>query len=257
MNIMKHTAMLLCLIVVTACASSPWNQEQAESHLNIGSAYIGSGRYNEALKELLQAEKLSPRDPKIHYYIGTAYYMKGMSEKAVDEFKKAVSYDSSYSEAHNFLGMIYLEKGEWDKAIESLKQALSNIVYDTPDKALFNLGRAYHGKGDYRTALDKYLQAKNTKPNTIPPVTLEQHMGMASFAQGNMKEAVSHFKEALELVPSFTEMHYWLGQCYVKQSNTAGARTEFNYVIKTVPDTELANAARKGLDAIDALRYSH
>jgi len=253
---MKHVAVVLCLIMVTACASSPWNQEKAESHLNIGSAYIGSGRYNEALKELLQAEKLTPRDPKVHYYLGAAYYMKGMAEKAVEEFKKAVSYDSKYSEAYNFLGMIYIEQGQWDKAIESLKHALSNIVYDTPDKALFNMGRAYHGKGDYRTAFEKYLQAKNTKPNTIPPVTLEQHMGMAGFAQGNMDVAVSHFKAALELAPSFTEMHYWLGQCYAKQNNLVAAKAEFNYVIKTAPDTDLAGAARKGLDAIDSQRYS-
>jgi len=247
---------LLCLIgVIAACATSPWNQEQADSHMNIGRAYLGSERYNEALKEFFEAEKLAPRDPKVHYYMGVSYYMKGMSDKAVNEFNKAISYDANYSEAHNFLGTIYLEQGQWDKAVESLRQALSNIVYDTPDKALFNMGRAYHGKGDYQMAMNKYHEAKNRKPNTVPPVVIEQHMGMASFAQGNMVEAVSHFKKALEMSPSFLEIHYWLGQCYVKLNSLEGARAEFQHVIKTAPDSELGIDARKGLDSIDSLRY--
>jgi len=231
-NVKKFAVLIVFLLSIAACATTPWQQDQADSHLNIGQAYLGSERYNEALKEFLQAEEFAPRDPKVHYYIGASYYMKGMSDKAIDEFNKAISYDSNYSEAHNFLGTIYLEKGLWDKAIESLKQALSNIVYDTPDKALFNMGRAYHGKGDYGMALSKYNEARNTKPNTVPPVLIEQHMGMASFAQGKIEEAAKHFKKAIELVPSFTEIHYWLGRCYVKQNNMAGARAEFNHVIK-------------------------
>jgi type IV pilus assembly protein PilF len=254
-NILKQAVMLLCIVTVIACAASSWNQEQAESHLNIGEAYLGSQRYNEALKELFQAEKLTPRDPKVHYNMGAAYYMKGMSDKAIDEFNKAISFDSKYSEAYNFLGTIYLEKGQWDKAIQSLQHALSNTLYDTPDKALFNMGRAYHSKGDYQTALKRYQEAKNTKPNTIDPVIIEQHMGMAAFAKGSMEEAISHFRQTLELMPSFLEMHYWLGQSYLKQNKLAEARAEFNHVIKEAPNSELAASAKKDIDAIDSLRY--
>jgi tetratricopeptide (TPR) repeat protein len=251
-NLKRFAVLIALLLSIAACATTPWNQEQADSHLNIGRAYLGSERYNEALKEFLQAEKFAPRDPKVHYYMGASYYMKGMSDKATDEFIKALSYDSNYSEAHNFLGTVYLEKGLWDKAIESLKHALSDTLYDTPDKALFNMGRAYHGKGDYRMALNKYHEAKNTRPNTVPSVVIEQHMGMAGFAQGNMEEAVSHFKKALEIVPSFTEIHYWLGRCYVKLNNLEGARTEFRHIIKAVPESELAAEARKALNSIGA-----
>jgi tetratricopeptide (TPR) repeat protein len=251
---MRHIAVMLCLIIVTACASSPWKQQQAESHLNIGSAYLGAARYNEALKELLQAEKLTPSDPKVHYYMGASYYMKGLRDKAVDELNKAISYDSNYSDAHNFLGTIYLEQGQWDKAIGSFNLALSNIVYETPDKALFNMGRAYHGKADYRMALNKYLEAQNSKPNTVSPFMIEQHMGMANFAQGNIEEAVLHFQKALGIVPSFTEMHYWLGQCYIKLNNEEKAKAEFQHVIQTAPNSELATEAQKGLDS---LRYKH
>lgn len=252
---MRYAGVLLFLMAVTACAASPRNQEQAESHLNIGRAYLGSERYNEALKELFEAEKLSPRDPEVHYNMGTAYYFKGMRDKAVDEFQKAISYNSNYSEAHNFLGTVYLDQGQWDKAIESFKLALANIVYATPDKALFNMGKAYHGKGDYRTALGKYQEAQKTKPNTLPPVMIEQYMGMANFAQGNMEEAIAHFKNALEIAPSFTEMHYWLGQCYVKLSNPEKARIEFQRVIQAAPKSELAAAAEKGLDSLDTLHH--
>jgi type IV pilus assembly protein PilF len=253
-NLKRFSVCIAFLLSLAACAATPWNQDKADSHLNIGRAYLGAERYNEALKEFLQAEKFAPRDPKVHYYMGASYYMKGMSDKATDEFIRALSYDSNYSEAHNFLGTIYLEKGLWDKSIESFKHALSSTLYDTPDKALYNMGRAYHGKGDYRMAMDKYREAMNTKPNTVPPIVLEQHMGMASFAQGNMEEAVSHFKKALEIFPSFTEINYWLGRCYVKMNNLEGARAEFQHVIKAAPESELAGEARKSLNSIGASR---
>lgn len=253
-RVKKIVVLLASLVFITACATSSWNKEQAESHLNIGQAYLGSQRYNEALKELLQAEDLTPRDPKVHYYIGTTYYMKGMPDQAIDEFDKAISYDPKYSEAHNFLGTIYLEKELWDKAIESFKQALSNVLYNTPDKALFNMGRAYHGKGDYLMALTKYQEAKNTKPNTLPPFLIDQLMGMASFSQGNLQAAVSHFKEVLKLEPSSAEIHYWLGQCYLKLRKFEEAKDEFNYVIEKAPESELAVAAKKALYSIDSMK---
>jgi len=255
-TVKKLTVIVAFLFAIAACATtSPWKQEQADAHLNIGLAYLGSGKYNEALKEFLQAEDYAPQDSSVHYYMGISYYMKGISDKAIDEFNKAVSLKPDYSEAHNFLGVIFLEKGLWDKAIESFNNALANILYDTPDKALFNMGMAYHGKGNYQMALNKYLEAKNKKPTTIPPAVIEQHMGMSCFAQGDIETAVQHFKKSIELEPSFLESRYWLGQCYIKLNNLEKARTELQYIIKSAPETELGIAAKKSLDSVDSLHY--
>jgi type IV pilus assembly protein PilF len=250
--IIKNAAAVVVLFIIfTACATSPWNQEQADSHMNIGVAYLGSERYNDSLREFFEAEKLAPRDPKVHYYMGIAYHRKGLTDNAMNEFQKALSLRSDYSEAHNNLGTIYLEKGLWDKAIESFKNALSNVLYETPDKALFNMGIAYHGKGDYEKALNSYQNAKTTKPTTVPLPLVDLYMGMTCYAQGNFVKAVQYFKAAQKAAPSLLESRYWLGQCYIKMHDPDKAQAEFKAIIAgTPPDSGLGKESRKALDSL-------
>jgi type IV pilus assembly protein PilF len=252
-NLRRLAVILVFSIAVAACATTQWKQDQAESHMNIGAAFLGSERFNDALKEFFKAEEFTPGDPKVHYYMGIAYHGKGLNDQAIVEFNKALSLKPDYSEAYNFLGTIFLGKGLWDKAIEAFNSALSNTLYDTPDKALFNMGRAYHGKGDYKMALNKYREAKSKKPNTIPPFLIEQHMGVASFADGNMENAVNYFRKSLEIEPSFLESRYWLGQCYIKLNNLDEAKAQFQIIITTAPEGELRNATKRSLDSIDSV----
>ena len=208
LNIIIHAVLMACALAIMACGTSPWNQEQADAHVNVGAAYLGSGRSTDALKEFLEAEKLSPRDPKVHYYMGISYLEKGLKDNAIDEFKKALSLQPDYSEAHNFLGVIYRDKGQWDMAIDEFKNALANALYETPDKAIFNMGTANHGKGDYEKALKMYDEAKNKQPHTIPVPVIDLNMGITCYAKGDWEKAVGYFKASLKAAPSLLECHY-------------------------------------------------
>jgi type IV pilus assembly protein PilF len=250
--IKKLIIILSVTVALAACAASPWNKEQADSHINVGIAYLGSQRFNDALKEFMLAEEYTPREPQVHYYLGIAYYEKGLTDKAINAFDRAVSLKEDYSEAHNFKGNIYLGMGQWDKAIHAFQQALANVIYETPDKALFNMGRAYYGKRDYQMALKLYAEAKNNKPNTVPLPLLDHHMGMASYAGGNYDQASRYFLKALEQAPALLESRYWLGHCYVKLQYRDRARQEFQSIITAAPESELAGEARKTLNSIGA-----
>jgi len=250
--IKKLAVILLVSMALAACAASPWKKEQADSHINIGIAYLGAERFNEALKEFMQAQEYAPREPQVHYYMGIAYYEKGLTDKAIHAFDRAVSLKGDYSEAHNFIGNVYLGMGQWDKAIHAFQQALANVIYETPDKALFNMGRAYYGKRDYRMALKLYAEAKNKKPNTVPLPLLDHHMGMASYAGGDYDQASRYFLKAIEQAPAFIESRYWLGHCYVKLHDRDRARKEFKSIIKAAPESELAAEAGKTLNSIGA-----
>ncbi|HYA15102.1 MAG TPA: tetratricopeptide repeat protein [Syntrophales bacterium] len=252
LKIIKCALVAVYLIAIAACATSPWKQEQADSHMNIGIAYLGSDRYTDALKEFLEAEQLSPRDPQVHYYLGITYRGKSLNDKAAAEFKRALSLKPDYSEAHNNLGTIYLDMKLWDDAIDSFKNALSNTLYDTPDKALFNMGLAYHGKGEYQKALNSFQEAKNRSPHTIPESVIDFYMGVNCYDQGDLERAVQYFKSSLNGAPAFLEAQsrYWLGQTYIKMHNWEKAKAEFKAVIKISPESDLGKAARKNLDSI-------
>jgi type IV pilus assembly protein PilF len=243
----SRALVLLLFVLFTGCLSTPYDYERARVHKDIGTAYIESGQYNAALKELMQAEKHRPDEAQIHYLLGIAYYGKGMNDKAIESFKKAVDLKPDYSEAHNYLGTIYSNAGQWDAAIESFNRALENIVYDTPALALFNMGWAYYKKRDYSTALKMYAEASRRDPNTVLLPMLEKNMGLVNFDQGRLDEAIRHFRDALKIAPDFVEAQYWLGESYLQQQRRDEARAAFRAVVKAGPESKFGVMAQTKL----------
>lgn len=239
---------------LSACGPSPWAVDMAESHLKLGIAQIQAEQYNNALKELMKAEELTPDNARIHYFLGIAYHSKALRKQSVSEFERAIALKPDYSDAYNFLGTIYLNEGLWDRAIAMFEKALANILYDTPAAALYNMGWAYHQKGDYRTALLKYREAKIRDPNTVLMPLIEMNMGRAAFELGEYAEAVVHLKKSVELAPAMAEPYYWLGRCYVKMGRKEPAIAAYAEAVKRAPASESGTMAREHLDALQAGR---
>ena len=240
---------LLLLVGLAACANQARQQSLAGNHIHIGSAYLGTGQYNNALKELQEAEKLTPDDPRVHYLLGIAYHGKGLTDRAIAEFKSAIALKPDDSEVHNFLGVIYLERGRWDEAIASFNRALANVLYDTPAATLYNLGSAYYEKGLYDPALKHFQDAAVSDPYTVLMPLIEKGMGMAWFAKGDTQEAVRHFLKSIELAPSLAESHYRLGLCYRRLNRHDAALTAFQAVIRLAPDSEFGRLSREQIKA--------
>jgi Tfp pilus assembly protein PilF len=249
----KVPFLFACLIVFlcSSCTYTPWHRQQSELFLNKGISYIEMGQYNNALKELLEAEKYYSGNPKIHYYLGMSYHGKGMKDKAIEEFKEAISLNKDYSEAHNYLGTLYSDRELWDQAIEEFDKALSNPIYDTPEKALFNSARAYYFKKDYNTALIKYQAALNTNPMTggLRP-QIEENMGRIYFDQDNVLEAIRHLKKSVEMDSSLLNAQLLLGQCYLKIKDNKNAKKAFQAVIKLSPESSFGQRAKTYLQSL-------
>jgi len=242
---------IVCVIFLSACAMDQAKiREQTNTHLNLGTAYIEAGDYNGALRELMKAEKLSPDDPRIHYSLGLSYYAKGYRDKAADEFKRAIALKPDYSDAHNDLGTIYLDMGQWDRAAESFNQALTNILYDKPSNTLYNLGRSYYGKGDYKKALIIFGDAISKYPRADLVPLIEHYLGRSYYALKDFPGAVTHFKKSVELAPSYVESYYWLGECYRERGRLKDAKKAFETVIKLAPDSEFSHKSRESLSRL-------
>ena len=232
----------LFLIIAVSAVTGCVNHEVAARHLNYGIAYIETGQYTPALKELMEAEKNNPRDPKIHYYLGVCYHGKGLFKEAIVEFKKAIDNKPDYSEAHNYLGLIYTENGQYDEAIGEFRAALANLLYETPSFAMSNLGWAYYKKGDYSAALAQYQEILNRDPNSAILPIVERNVGIVLLAQGKYGQALSHLKTSLELAPQFAadQTHYWIGKALVGQGKLKEAESEFQKSIEFSPNSQFA-----------------
>lgn len=240
----------LTLFLCASCTNTPWHRQQSEIFLNKGISYIEIRQYNNALKELLEANKYYSDDPKIHYFLGMSYHAKGMRDKAIEEFKEALSLKADYSEAYNYLGLLYSDMGLWDQAIAEFDKALLNPIYDTPAVPLYNAGWAYYSKKDYRNALAKYSEALNKEPFTILRPQIEKNIGLIYFEQNNIPEAIRHFKKSLELNSSLFDAQFLLGECYLKIKDNKNAKQAFISVVKLSPQSSFGQRAETYLQSL-------
>ena len=252
LTINKVPFVFVCLAVFlfSSCTYTVERRKQSELFLNKGISYIQMGQYNNAIKDLLEAEKYYSGNPQVHYYLGMSFHGKGMKDKAIEEFKEAVSLDKNYSEAHNYLGTLYSDSGLWDKAIEEYKKALNNYLYDTPSMALYNMAWAYYSKKDYKAALDKYQEALNTDPLTRLRPQIEKNVGLIYFDQDNVLEAIRHFKKSVELDSSLFDAQFLLGQCYLKIKDNKNAKKSFQAVINLSPESSFGQRAKNYLQSL-------
>lgn len=249
-------AFLSIIISLTlGCAAANKNQEKANDHMAVGMAFMKSGQYTDALRELFEAEKLTPDDPIVHYYIGIAYLAKDVRDKAMMEFQEVVRLNPEYSEAHNYIGTLYLEKNQYDQAIASFDRALANILYDTPAVSLYNKGWALYKKGDYKGSIACYKQALKSGDSPALKAPLEKNLGLSYLALGQYADASDRFNEALAEAPEYTEAKYWLAVVKARQRNYGEAMKLFQEIVKTAPESEYGLKAKDMLGKMQKGRY--
>ncbi|MCX7817014.1 MAG: tetratricopeptide repeat protein [Syntrophales bacterium] len=238
---------LMTLVLLTLSCATETTLKQSDVHMNLGAAYIESGDYTNALKELIKAEQLNSSDPRIHYLKAMAYAGKGYHELAIEECRKAVALKPDYSEVYNYMGTLHLVRGQIPEALENFEKALSNVLYATPSVALFNMGKAYTMLKDYDRAMAKLQEAalKDNRNELNPFIELE--MGRISGERGDWSRAVQHLKRAIEYLPSLTEAYYLLGNAQLKLGNSREARENLETVVKISPESELGKKAQRQL----------
>jgi type IV pilus assembly protein PilF len=246
---MNTFKVVLCLAVglsfLTGCSIDEQAKQKASIHLRMGYENLQKGNSTAALRELLHAESLNPKDPEIQYSLGLAYSAKGRFPQALEHFNKTLIFDPKFTEAHNAMGATYIEMGKWDEAIQEFETVLKDILYLTPYYVHNNIGWAYYKKGDRVKAIENYQKAVALKPD----------FGLAYFNLGlaykdNQKnaEAISALRSCLVHAPNFLEAHFQLGLLCFNSGKREEAMKSFQEVVRIAPQSENARLAKQYLD---------
>lgn len=124
------------------------------THVNLATAYMQTGRYKEAERELIYLYALRPLDPKVLFNFGLLLYQTGDHESAEVKLRKLLEFDSFNLEANLLLGSIYEEKGRMDQALELYMKAYR--INTTDARVLYKLGRAFDMSKDKENAIKYY-----------------------------------------------------------------------------------------------------
>ena len=106
------------------------------------------------------SEELEEEDSETHYNLGIAYKEMGLIDDAIKEFQTARKDPKRKVQAASMLGLCFMEKKLYSLAIEALREAIDNI--EERDGAYwstkFELAEAYEKNDDIEQALNLYVE---------------------------------------------------------------------------------------------------
>ena len=98
--------------------------------------------------------------------------------------------------------------------------------------AHYNLAALLETRGDFAGAIPLYEDASRLRPGDA---TVENALGGALLAAGQLREAVLHLRAAAKARPDYFDAHYNLGNALASMGDYAGAATEFGEAVRLNP----------------------
>ena len=104
--------------------------------------------------------QLEEEDSETHYNLGIAYKEMGLLDDAIKEFQTASKDNSKTVQASSMLGLCYIEKELYPLAIDSLKKVLDNIIErdDAYWGTKYDLASAYEKNGNIKKATELFTE---------------------------------------------------------------------------------------------------
>lgn len=198
-----YCCLIFCIILVlfSGCATLSLEQErEADFHYKMGISHLNEGNIQLAYVQFQKAYQINPNNKDILHSLGLVYFQIEQYDKAKEFYLKALSIDPMFSEVHNNLGILYLRLNQLNEAERSFKMALTNPLYQTPEKAYYNLGSAYYRMGRFESSVNSFTDALRRSPSFY---LAYYGLALAYNRIGRYGDASTAITKALEMDPSY------------------------------------------------------
>jgi predicted Zn-dependent protease len=167
--------------------------------------------------ELIASLKKDPRNVDLLYALAITEEQLGQTNAALEHLNKALTLAPQDEDILKSAGMIYLKTGQVEQARFHLLKA--EKINPENEQITLALGKAHFAAGDFKNALNCFLQLQDKK--IVDAVDINYHIAMSygrlnqqgeshyyfglSFQKEKKKEsALFHFRKALEFYPQGT-----------------------------------------------------
>jgi tetratricopeptide (TPR) repeat protein len=218
------------------------NSEPAASLLQgeKGLELLSQGQYKEAIPQLRQAARLAPDSSK--YALGFAEALLSAHYKftALDFLQEVNPRFNNLAEYRYSLGLAYYLCYRYQEAIKEFQ----TIPQDDPkfSRISFLIGNCYMATGDLRDAETHFRRAIELKPDEAEYLV---RLGKMLRMEGpeRLDEAISALKKAWELNPHDASVGLHLAYCQEGKGEYREAQTVLEQVVQVQPDLQPARLA--------------
>jgi tetratricopeptide (TPR) repeat protein len=177
----------------------------AAIQLDLGCAFMATGRLQEAAETLALAIRLDGRMPTAHYYLALVFDGFGQEEMAMAGYKAAVALKPDLVDAQMRLGDLYLARDLRADAEAAFRAAASASARDGATARIAE-ARADEASGDFEAALAKMRAAVAGHPKSGEARAILANL----LAQAGLsEEAATEFERASELTLDVNSV--WIG----------------------------------------------
>ena len=177
---------------------------------------------NAAIQYLQDKIRQYPLNHHLYFNLGNAYDGLGRYDDAIKAFKKSLEIKEDDSYTYFNLAIVYGKKHNYREAIKAYKRVLELDPKETD--ALFNMGVIYGKSGEHKKAIYAYQEVIKASPANEDALL---NLGIEYGKAGNHNNALSIFKEALKKHPDSAPLHYNLAVTYLLSSEPGKARHEY------------------------------
>ncbi len=199
---------LLCqgCVTTTTVTPLPSDEDAALANLDLGVGYLRQGRAELAAEILERALSYDPRLADAHSSIAVAYDQLGRSADAAEHYRRATQLQPNNPGAANSYAVFLCRNDRWDDAERYFRRAADNPTYATPAAALTNAGTCARAAGDLDEAESYFREALDRNP--VYPDALF-HMTDLAYQDENFLQARAFMQRYLASAAASPEM-FWL-----------------------------------------------
>lgn len=232
-----------------ACATNEKAQQMAKAHLELGNSYYSQGQYPDALREMLKARKLDPRNPVILNALGITYHARGRSDLGIKALKDSLEINPQYTEARNNLVRVYIETKDFSSAKKELDLVKKDLTYGALDKVYLNEGLLYFDQNKYVQALDPFAKAIDFKRSDC---SAHHFYGRSLFEIKKYAQAATALDRAVTFCQKSgdDEPHYYSALAHYRAGDKRKAAIRFEEILQLYPNGQYYERSKSLLEMV-------
>jgi putative PEP-CTERM system TPR-repeat lipoprotein len=201
-----------------------------EGRFYLAKAYVATGKYERADKELQKVLRQNPKNIDIHRELSKVYIYQNKPEDSMREAKLYLQSKPDDPEALALLGRGYALTDKYKDAKESFLRALQKDGHFVPAK--LDLAALYKAQGDTEGARSLLKEVIRSDDQNIRAYYM---LAQIEADAGNREEAIKAYKKIADINPSDANALFMLGLSYLEQGDIKKADKAAERMVKKMP----------------------